>query len=405
MGFSRRWLATIFSPLLASILILNRAVPELVGYALTATSLTLVILVGMHRLDKLHLNQRLIGWVGVYIFGLCLLTILRPTHRLPLYVVATALSFTALFLFAPPPILQNRNTYSWWFCLLGGVLTTIGISELLVEHLVVGISFPITGNEVLGVEGLRIRSVFWNSNVFGFFMMVAVLIGVYRYDEGYDLPKWLFGLLLLGFILAGSESTYLGLSVALFLLLTSRKPRWIPGTIVGGLFVFGLLWLSGYPQQFIRTGLNGRLFLWRAGILRLFVDPVFGVRWQDVSALISVYLPPGIGREGAGPHNSYIWGLLNLGIFVGSAYLLVFLTTVREAIQQRMTPWNFHCAGVLVAMAVDLMFRSQTIGGLSTTSLLIALYVGVSSQNATNNALGGNVRTSVTPASRDSHHS
>jgi hypothetical protein len=290
--------------------------------------------------------------------------------------------------------------------LLAAVLTIIGLMELAVEHFVAGIAFPITGNEVFGVEGLRVRSLFWNSNVFGFFMMVAVLIAVYRYDEGYRLPGWLFGLLLTGFVLAGSESTYLGFSAALLLIFASRKPQWLPGVMVGGLSAFGLLWLAGYPQQFIRTGLNGRLYLWVAGIERLAIDPVFGVRWQDVSALISPYLPSEVSREGAGPHNSYIWGLLNLGIFVGSAYLLVFLSTVREAVQQRMTPWNCHCAGVLVAMAVDLFFRSQTLGGLSTTSLLIALYVGIASQNAINDRIqAGDTRTSMPSVRGDSCHS
>lgn len=369
-----------FLPLLASTTILSPYVPELVGYLLTACVIGFCTLWVLHtNPGKLQIDHRLGLLAGSYLIGLSLLLTVAPTPRLVLYFGSSLLVFPYFFVFIPDRVSASREAFSWAFCVFGVALVAFGILELVLQYLLPDVNLLIVGEPVFGFHGLRIRSVFWNSNVLGFALMPAILAAIYRRHIGLYMPTWMLAVLFLGSLLSEAKSTYLGLFVAFMLYIVLKNGSLSIIITLTGVIGFVFAWSLGLPQVYLETGLNGRLWLWEAGLRRFIESPILGLRWSETPAdAIQQYMPPEIeGREDAGPHNFYIYALLNLGIIVGGIYLLLLFSTLKSIYRWDMTPWQLHCAAVLTAMAVDLIFRSQTLGGISTSSLLIALYIGL----------------------------
>ena len=74
-----------------------------------------------------------------------------------------------------------------------------------------------------------------------------------------------------------------------------------------------------------------RVDRWVASLERLAEDPMLGIGFANTEEEI------GASR---GPHNSYVYPLLNTGIIAGSLYLGALVYALGQGIRTRWTPWT-----------------------------------------------------------------
>ncbi|MDG5761535.1 hypothetical protein QA600_19575 [Natronococcus sp. A-GB1] len=77
--------------------------------------------------------------------------------------------------------------------------------------------------------------------------------------------------------------------------------------------------------------------------------------------------------EVRGPHNSYIYPLLNTGVIAGSLYIGALVYALGQGIRKRWTPWNAYAVGLATAIFLYMGFESLFLGGLSVSSIMLGL--------------------------------
>lgn len=82
-----------------------------------------------------------------------------------------------------------------------------------------------------------------------------------------------------------------------------------------------------------------------ASLERLVEDPILGISFANTAA----------ETDGArGPHNSYVYPLLNTGIIAGSLYLGTLVYALGQGIRTRWTPWIGFVVGLAVAIFLSM---------------------------------------------------
>ena len=81
--------------------------------------------------------------------------------------------------------------------------------------------------------------------------------------------------------------------------------------------------------------------------------------------------------ERRGPHNSYIYPLLNTGLIAGGLYLGALVYALGQGIHTRWTPWTGFVVGLTVAIFLYMGFESLFLGGLSPASIMLGICLGL----------------------------
>ena len=124
----------------------------------------------------------------------------------------------------------------------------------------------------------------------------------------------------------------------------------------------------GHVGEVMETTLLTRVDRWVASLERLAEDPMLGIGFADTAAEIG---------ESSGPHNSYIYPLLNTGIIAGSLYLGALVYALGQGIRTRWTPWTGFVVGLTVAIFLYMGFESLFLGGLSPASIMLGICLGL----------------------------
>lgn len=361
-------------------------VSTLVGYiavAVVGAGLTSVVVIG----GVIYVPRAVTYTFGIYLIGLCLLAIVAPTPRLPLYIMSSIIIFTAAFVVLPPALLQYRTRLLGGLIILGVGLTFHALSGLILETLTPS-DLRIVGNTVLGVQGLRIRGLYRNSNVFSLALLPSVIAVCTLTADDFRNRRARLRLTLpaaaiigFGFLLGGSEAGYIAASLALVVILAAwARNLLLPYLLACSIGVIGIA-MSGYANDFLTTGLHGRTYLWVASIQQIIDQPLLGIRFTDLPTTISQHLPPErADLSDSGSHNVFLQSFVMTGIVVGGFYAAgIIFATVRavRAVARKQTPTRVFVAALAVALVFDMCFRQQTIGGLSTGSIVIAVSLGL----------------------------
>ena len=141
-----------------------------------------------------------------------------------------------------------------------------------------------------------------------------------------------------GLALAGTftRSAWIGTLVALGVLLSVRKPRWILALAAGAVAAFALAPASYHDRMSSAfdphhpTNVE-RLYMWEAGVRMLRDHPVSGVGLQDLHALYDRYRSPA-SRERVGHlHNVPIQIGATMGVVGLAAFVLLYVSLWRAA--------------------------------------------------------------------------
>lgn len=289
------------------------------------------------------------------------------------YILLTPLTIGALIIGAPRLVERDPQRYAATLTGIVVVLTAIGAVLLLSYHLF-GTSFPYTGHGVLGWYPYRIASVFTNSNYFGFAAAIGTLSALYlALEQNRELWRRLFGVLAIATVFSNNRTALVaGLLGALILVRQSnvRITRRFSVPVVTGLVLGSTLLVTQVVQmdyfELAWMSLIGRLRAWEFVFLEATSNPVIGSGF-DVEFMV---------------HNSYLGILLHAGFVAGWIYILAIVWAIATGAIRMLsgTLWDAYVFATLVFVAVYMTMESTTIGGLSMSSLLIALYIGLAAR-------------------------
>lgn len=376
MADRRTWVGPVIAVLcvVASICAVVWFLPATVGYVLSGAMLMVAIGYGVLRQVPVRTDRVFLGLFGLYWLLLVGNYLVTRTDPLLVYVLVTPVAVGATVVVLPQVIADDRLLFAKLVVGLGVVLTIIGVVMLAVEMRTER-QLAHVGGSLLGYEGYRINSVFRHQNTYGFVMMAGFLSALYVYLEERG-PVWGVCLVVaaVGLVLSDGDAAYVGVGAGGLVVVASYGLYPLVGFLVLDALAAGAMIWSGELQTLLATGLTGRVELWEASVRRLQDDPYVGIGFRDNAAAIAPYSEwPNL----AGTHNSYLQILLNTGIIAGTVYLLALGYGALRSLWTVSSTWDLYVTGTLTAILVHLFFKSVTLGGLSMSSVVFGLYLGL----------------------------
>lgn len=259
---------------------------------------------------------------------------------------------------------------------LGAVIALIPTLTFVHELVTSGYRFPLTADQLraLGEYGEMLLATS--------ILTIPLLFNNRRYAGS-------FALQFFALMAVGGRAGMLGVVVALgyYTFLRKSYTRLVKFGTVAGLFALvSLIFLylatpavSYLSDTMINDIFSGRIWLWTVGRRTIFNHPILGVGFQNLrSAFGGLYTAVGTPEwiYGKGPHNTFVrigvaLGLPGILIFVSIflAFYRVMLSQPFDTVRQR-----FFLAAVTGFLVFGL-FESHLIGGASTGSLLLTLFL------------------------------
>ncbi|ELY54918.1 O-antigen polymerase [Natronococcus amylolyticus DSM 10524] len=357
-------------PIISSLAVTSWAVSQRVGYIVTGALLVSVAAYGVLMPDiRLQFDAAFFVLIGGYWLGLLVHYYYAPHTELLQYIAATPLAVLATVVVLPALIDGRRQTFTMGLTLVASLVALVGIGMVWHELQTSETLYESVGDSVFGIEGIRTASIFHNPNGFGFVMMVGSLAALYTFLARRG-AVWLGALMvcLLGFVLSEGDAALVGFAAGSVLVLSGFDRRFgVLGIGVAALGVYVAIRL-GHVGEVMETTLLTRVDRWVASLERLAQDPMLGIGFANTAEEID---------GSRGPHNSYIYPLLNTGIIVGSLYLGALVYALGQGIRTRWTPWTGFVVGLAVAIFLYMGFESLFLGGLSPSSIMLGLCLGL----------------------------
>ncbi|MDG5820224.1 O-antigen ligase domain-containing protein [Natronococcus sp. A-GB7] len=357
-------------PLISSLAVTSWLVSQRVGYIMTGALLVSVAAYGVLMPDiRLQFDAAFLVLIGGYWLGLLVHYYYAPHTELLQYIAVTPLAVLATVVVLPALIDGRRQTFTMGLTLVATLIALIGLAMLWQEHQTSEELYRIVGSSVFGIDGIRTTSIFYNPNGYGFVMMVGSLAALYTFLARRG-AVWLGALMicLLGFVLSEGDAAFVGFTAGSVLVLSGFDRRvGFLGVAVAALGVYVAIRL-GHVGEVMESTLLTRVDRWVASLERLAEDPMLGIGFADTAEQIG---------ESRGPHNSYIYPLLNTGIIAGSLYLGALVYALGQGIRTRWTPWTGFVVGLTVAIFLYMGFESLFLGGLSPSSITLGLCLGL----------------------------
>lgn len=356
--------------------------PSTYGYLLATTFVTGFLLLAM-KTQRISIVQ----WpvlVGFGIYWAMLLIHYGVTQQLSVipYVVLVPIAILSLMMVAPPVVERDPTRFA-----TGIVVTVTGIVAigflLLLLH-VVGVQTPsMTGRRVLGLVDLRVASVYDNSNHFGFVAAIGTLTGYYIWLETRR-RIWIVTTLFIAGGLLMSNARMAVLTTALAITIMSieshqqlsklvamamqsgRQQRIVLPVGVVAIFAVGITVLEGFITEAIESLLL-RIEIWATAMTPIVQNPFIGAAFG----------------ESLGLHNTYLEIVFQTGVIGGLTYLFALLAACWYSFRRAIigNRWDRYVFAILLTLMLTHLVETSTVGGLSTESLLFALFIGLAASD------------------------
>jgi hypothetical protein len=357
-------------PIVCSFMVTTWFFPRESGYLLTAAALVVVAAYGLSSPDvRLQFDLAFLTLLGGYWLGLLAAYHYTPHTEVLQYVLVTPLAVFATVIVLPALIDGRRQTFTKGLTLLAVALAVIGFAMLWHETQTPEQLYPHVGMDALGIDGIRTVSIFHNPNTYSFVMMVGSLTALYTYLARRG-AIWVGALILclIGLVLGDGDASLVGFIAGAVLVLSGADRRLgFLGIALAILGVYVAIRL-GHVTDVMDSTLMTRVDSWVASLERLAQDPLFGIGFENTAERIG---------EPHGPHNSYIYPLLSTGLLAGGLYLSALAYAFGQGIRTRWTPWNAYVVGLSVAIFCYMGFESLFLGGLSISSIMLGLCLGL----------------------------
>lgn len=341
------------------------------GYLISGAVLCLIIVYGVLFTDlRLAIDSGFLVLFGGYWIGLVVhYFVYSPNPRLLQYILITPIAVFATVVVLPRFVKGRRQTFAMGVTLLSVLVMAIGVLMLWQSRTADAQMYAWVGQDVMGLYPIRTPSVFANPNTYGFFMMIGSLAALYTVlVRGGIVWFAALGLCLLGLFLSEGDAAILGFGVGSILVLSGRN-RLLSFIGLGASIVAAYVMIRvGHFSQVMETTFLGRVDKWVLSLERLALDPLWGIGFVDAG--------PEIGAS-VGPHNSYIEVLLHTGVITGTLYLGALVYAVGCGIRKKWTQWTGFVVGTTASVLLYMVFESLLLGGLSTSSVVLGLAVGL----------------------------
>jgi putative inorganic carbon (HCO3(-)) transporter len=278
------------------------------------------------------------------------------------------------------PWTETQLEWAWWgMLLLGTGLALVGFGGMSVKPRAL---FPWMQRWLLGVasrlESLRQRLPdTFHPNVVAAALELLVPFGVAKVLQSLQdrhrrhwVPTLLAGVLTLTMlvilVLTQSRAAYMGLAVALLVLVALSRTRWLlialpvlTGAVIGGGMLVG--WSNLADALVSRDpayGLEWRRGIWSAGIQMAGDFPFTGVGFGCFEPVMSLFYPLVSSHAASHAHNLFLQVAIDLGLpgmvaFVAILGLVAHLgiRSYAESKRARQAPWLFLSAACLASLA------------------------------------------------------
>lgn len=274
------------------------------------------------------------------------------------------------------------NSFSKVVSLLGALFVIVGFPTVfLQEYSLLGIELTsyYNSNRLLSVDFFMLNSIMYNPNPFGQFVGIGTLCATWRYyTHRKKFSASLVGINGIGLLLTQSRgaifATFVGATLAV--LYVQRYDLFRVGTVVtiafAGFFTVGYI----YGLDFLpNISFTRRLELWRAAVSASFESPIIGTGPGLTSETISPYLPSKYNVTVV--HNSFLRILVSSGIIGLLSYLYIYLGTVKNLLKISRDPTSGFLVCLLVTGMIMQLFESFSFLGISSSSILSAIILGL----------------------------
>ncbi|ELY55821.1 O-antigen ligase family protein [Natronococcus jeotgali] len=357
-------------PILSSFLVSSWLVSQTVGYLLTGSVILVIVAYGLlYPGLRLQLAPGFLVLFGGYWVGLVVHYFATTHSEVLQYILVTPPTVIATVIVLPALIDDRRQAFTMEVTVVAVLLTLVGLGMLWQDAQTSESLYAYVGGTVLGIDGIRTVSIFHNPNTYGFVMMVGSLTALYTALVRRR-SAWIgaLGLCLLGLFLSDGTTSLVGFVVGAILVLSGTDRRLgfvgVAIALLGGYVAIRL----GHVTTVMEGTLMIRVHSWVASLERLAADPLLGIGFADTAAQIG---------ETYGPHNSYLYPPLSTGLLAGSLYLGALAYALGQGLRKSWTPWNAFVVGLSIAMFVYMCFESLFLGGLSVSSIVLGLCLGL----------------------------
>ncbi|WP_336361996.1 O-antigen ligase family protein [Halalkalicoccus salilacus] len=345
--------------------------PNFHGYLVSGAVLCLVIGYGVLFTDiQIRVDSAFLVLFGGYWVGIVTRYFVYSSNpSLLQYILVTPIAVFATVVVLPRFVEGRPQTFTTGVTLLSVLVMAIGVLMLWQSRTADAQLYAWVGEDVMGLYPIRTPSVFDNPNTYGFFMMVGSLAALYTVLVRGGLVWFAaLGLCLLGLFMSEGDAAIFGFGIGSIIVLSGRD-RILSFIGLGGVIaaLYAMIQV-GHFSQVMETTFLGRVDIWVLSLERLALDPLWGIGFVDAGPEIGAYL---------GPHNSYIEVLLHTGVIAGTLYLGALVYAVGRGIRRKWTQWTGFVVGTAASVLTYMIFESLLLGGLSTSSVVLGLAVGL----------------------------
>lgn len=366
--------------LFTSILPYTRYLPRFVSYALVLAAYAVIFVYIVRISPRLVLPRSILAPLiilsGIFIYHTVISPTIDSAVRTPVFI------FVVFFNLFVIPRFVNLRTYTLTVACLSSVLVFIGLPTVVFgEVSLFGFSIkPWTNSfRVFGIELFMLNSVMYNSNPFSQFVGIGLISSVWLVAQRASLPRMsLLGLTAVGLFLSQSRGAILAVGIGLSLYISSMilGMKWLKlsttGVLIGA--VCGMVVLLMFPSLF-DISLTGRRYLWLAAIEAGGMSPLLGTGPGQTAEMLRPYLP--VEYKGAVVHNSYLRMLVTTGILGTASYLFIHLDVLRQLLIRGTTNEEAAIVCIIITGMVMQMFESFSLFGISSTSIIVSISVGL----------------------------
>ncbi|MFC4989696.1 O-antigen ligase family protein [Saliphagus infecundisoli] len=339
--------------------------PKLVGYLLSGVFVIVILALTIQSARIVVPHWPVLAGLGVYWIVLIVHLGLTGSPSVIPYIGLVPLTIVALVFGGAQLIWENRGEWAVGVVTITTLLAICGFL-LLAFHVVLdwgGLSM--TGRRTLGMFNLRISSIYDNSNHLGFTSAVGAVTAIYLWQEN-KLSRWIILGVFLYFsiVMANARASVVAATLAIGIMVVHnrRQVKILLPIATLTLVAATITILSEFLDELVRS-LTLRFDTWVTTIDTIITDPLIGAAW-DASL---------------GSHNMFIIVMYQAGLIGGLAYIGAHLFALWYAVRAALSgnTWDRYVCAMLVFLLVTQFFSTSTLGGLTTPSLLLALFVGL----------------------------
>lgn len=343
--------------------------PTTLGYILSGSFVLAMLGLSIYNGSVLRVQRPVFIGLGVYWLVLVAHLVFTDSTGIIPYILLLPLVVVALMTGGAHLIENDPTGFATGVVVLSSTLVIIGLVILWGYLWGWWPAISMTGRPALGLFRLRIASIYGNSNHLGFTAAFGALSATYLWQTTKQNHWRIFiGFLIGGTAMANARTSLIAgvVGIGIIVIHTRRQAmRLVPlGVLAAAGFAVTLL--SGFVTELL-SSLLLRLETWGVTIQAIAAEPWIGAAWSS----------------SFGTHNIFLTVIHQTGIIGGVSYIAIHVLALMYAARRSFDGSTFdrYVFAVVVFLLTTQFFSTSSLGGLTTPSLLLAVFIGLAARN------------------------